>query len=36
MRAEYSLPDLLLQESELQFAFFNNQTAWRLGCQLKK
>ncbi|MFT4837012.1 MAG: hypothetical protein ACJAYB_003448 [Psychromonas sp.] len=36
MSTQYSLPDLLGQESELQFTFFNNQTAWQLGCQLKK
>lgn len=36
MIGEYSLPDLLRQESELQFALFNNQTAWQLGCSLKK
>lgn len=36
MSADYSLSDLLLQESELQFELFNNQTAWQLGCKLKK
>tara|TARA_R110001583_G_scaffold38455_5_gene124312 strand:+ start:4958 stop:5191 length:234 start_codon:yes stop_codon:yes gene_type:complete len=36
MSADYLLPDLLLQETELQFELFNNQTAWQLGCKLKK
>ncbi len=35
MSEEYSLADLLGQESELQFECFNNQTAWQLGCKLK-
>lgn len=35
MSGEYSLADLLGQESELQFELFNNQTAWQLGCKLK-
>lgn len=36
MSVEYSLPDLLRQETELQFELFNNVTAWQLGCKLKK
>jgi uncharacterized protein (UPF0303 family) len=36
MSSKYSLSNLLAQESELQFASFNNQTAWQLGCKLKK
>jgi uncharacterized protein (UPF0303 family) len=30
------LSDLLRQETELQFEVFNNETAWLLGCKLKK
>ncbi|WP_432468342.1 heme-degrading domain-containing protein [Agarivorans sp. Z349TD_8] len=36
MSTDNILPDLLLQESELQFERFNNQTAWQLGCKLKE
>jgi uncharacterized protein (UPF0303 family) len=36
MSGHYSLPDLLNQETELQFELFNNETAWQLGCKLKK
>jgi len=36
MSSNYSLNDLLAQESQLQFVFFNNQIAWALGCKLKQ
>ncbi|WP_028868668.1 heme-degrading domain-containing protein [Psychromonas arctica] len=36
MSSTYSLNDLLAQESQLQFTFFNNQIAWALGCKLKQ
>ncbi|MFT6924827.1 MAG: hypothetical protein ACJAZP_000397 [Psychromonas sp.] len=36
MSTENLLPDLLNQELDLQFELFNNQTAWQLGCKLKK
>lgn len=36
MSSDNILTDLLLQESELQFERFNNQTAWQLGCKLKE
>ena len=35
MSDHYSLAELLAQESELQFDFFNNDTAWQLGSRLK-
>ncbi len=30
------LTQLLAQETELQFAQFNNETAWKLGCEIKQ
>ncbi|MGB5444684.1 MAG: hypothetical protein WBM99_04180, partial [Psychromonas sp.] len=36
MSESYSLSELLAQETALQFNFFNNESAWLLGCRLKQ
>ena len=36
MNIQYSLAELLNQETILQFDGFNNDTAWQLGCHLKQ
>lgn len=36
MSRQYSLMELINQETTLQFECFNNEAAWQLGCHLKQ